>query len=152
MSVELRPAAPGDVAALARVAHASFHQGFAGIMTPDSLAQRPLDFFAERFAEQWPHVTVALVDGVLLGFSMVRNAHIDMFFVDPSAQGRHIGAAMLRHAEAAGARTLECFRDNHAARGFYEKAGWGLTGGTRRAFCGVEYDFVNYAKTPAEPL
>jgi len=152
MSVVLRPATPGDVEALARVAHASFHQGFADIMTAESLAQRPLDFFATRFAEQWPHVTVALVDGELLGFSMVRNFHIDMFFVDPAAQGKRIGAAMLRHAEAAGARTLECFRDNHAARGFYEKAGWHLTGGTRRAFCGTEYDFVNYAKTPSAPV
>jgi putative acetyltransferase len=145
-AVSLRPAAPEDAEALARVAHASFHQAFAGIMSAASLAQRPLAFFAERFSVQWPEVVVALVGGRIVGFSMVRQGHIDMFFVDPLAQARGVGKALLAEAEAGGAKTLECFRDNREARAFYEKHGWRLTSSLRRRFCGEDYDFVTYAK------
>ncbi len=142
----LRPAAPEDVDVLGRVAHDSFHQAFAGIMSPAALAQRPLPFFIERFAEQWPHVTAAATAGRIVGFSLVRQAHIDMLFVDPATQARGIGKALLAAAEAAGARSLECFRDNHEARAFYEKHGWTLNQSLRRTFCGEEYDFVTYAR------
>ena len=144
--IVLRPAAPEDAEALARVAHDSFHQAFAAIMSPAALAQRPLDFFAGRFAEQWPEVVVALVGGRIVGFSMVRQGHIDMLFVDPATQARGVGKALLAAAEGGGARTLECFRDNGEARAFYEKHGWQLTSSLRRNFCGEDYDFVTYAR------
>jgi putative acetyltransferase len=144
--VVLRPAAAEDVEALARVAHASFHAAFAGIMTAASLAQRPLAFFVERFGVQWPQLTVALRDGRIVGFSLVREGHIDMLFVDPDAQARGVGKALLAGCEAGGARTLECFRDNREARAFYEKHGWTLDSALRRSFCGEDYDFVTYAK------
>ena len=142
----LRPAAPEDADALGRVAHDSFHQAFAGIMSAAALAQRPLPFFVGRFAEQWPHVTVATEAERIVGFSMVRQGHIDMLFVDPATQARGIGKALLASAEAAGARSLECFRDNREARAFYEAHGWTLNQSLRRTFCGEEYDFVTYAR------
>lgn len=142
----LRPATPADADALARVAHASFHKAFSGIMSPAALAQCPLSFFTARFAERWPYVTVAAKDGRIVAFSMVRQNHIDMLFVDPAVQSRGIGEALLAAAVAAGARTLECFRDNHLARDFYEKHGWRLASSLRRSYCGEEYDFVNYER------
>ncbi len=142
----LRPAAPEDADALGRVAHDSFHQAFAGIMSTAALAQRPLPFFVGRFAEQWPHVTVAATAGRIVGFSMVRAGHIDMLFVDPATQARGIGKVLLAAAESAGARSLECFRDNREARAFYETHGWTLNQSLRRMFCGEEYDFVTYAR------
>jgi putative acetyltransferase len=144
--VELRPATPADAGDLARVAHASFHGAFAAIMSPASLALRPLAFFAERFAVQWPDVVVAVRDGRIVGFSMVRNAHIDMLFVDPAVQAQGVGRALLAGAVAGGARTLECFRDNREARLFYEKHGWRLASSLRRSFCGEDYDFVTYER------
>lgn len=144
--IVLRPAASEDADALGRVAHDSFHQAFAGIMSAKALAQRPLPFFTGRFAEQWPHVTVAAEASRIVGFSMVRQGHIDMLFVDPATQARGIGKALLVAAEAAGAMSLECFRDNREARGFYEKHGWTLNQSLRRTFCGEEYDFVTYAR------
>ncbi len=141
--IVLRPAAPDDADALGCVAHASFHQAFAGIMSARALAQRPLPFFTGRFAEQWPHVTVAVEAERIVGFSLVRQGHIDMLFVDPATQARGIGKALL---VAAGASTLECFRDNREARVFYEKHGWTLNQSLRRTFCGEEYDFVTYAR------
>lgn len=142
----LRPARPEDADALGRVAHDSFHQAFAGIMSAAALAQRPHSFFVGRFAEQWPHVTVAAMADRIAGFSMVRQGHIDMLFVDPATQARGVGKALLAAAEAAGARSLECFRDNLEARAFYEKHGWTLNQALRRTFCGEEYDFVTYAR------
>lgn len=144
--VSLRPATFADAEALARVAHDSFHRAFAGIMSPAALAQRPLSFFVERFGVQWPHVVVAEREGAIVGFSMVRERHIDMLFVDPDAQARGVGKVLLAGAEAGGAITLECFRDNRQARDFYEKHGWKLTKSLSRTFCGEEYDFVLYAK------
>jgi len=144
--VSLRPATAADAPVLARVAHASFHQAFAGIMSAAALAQRPLPFFVERFGVQWPQVVVAERAGRIVGFSMVRERHIDMLFVDPGAQARGVGKVLLDGCEAGGAITLECFRDNRQARDFYEKHGWKLTQSLRRAFCGEDYDFVLYAK------
>ncbi|MBL8691647.1 MAG: GNAT family N-acetyltransferase [Rhodospirillaceae bacterium] len=144
--VSLRPATAADAEPLARVAHDSFHLAFAGIMSPAALAQRPFAFFVERFGVQWPHVVVAERAGRVVGFSMVRDRHIDMLFVDPGAQARGIGKALLADAESGGAITLECFQDNSQARDFYEKYGWKLTKSLRRAFCGEDYDFVLYAK------
>jgi putative acetyltransferase len=143
----LRAARAEDAEALAEVAHASFHDAFAKIMSPAALAQRPLGFFVERFGQQWPEVVVALRQDRIVGFSMVRQGHIDMLFVDPRAQAAGVGKALLAHAEAGGAKTLECFRDNHQARTFYEKHGWRLDGSLRRSFCGEDYDFVTYAKS-----
>ena len=144
--VSLRPATAADAEELARVAHDSFRLAFAGIMSPAALAQRPLSFFVERFGVQWPHVVVAERAGRIVGFSMVRERHIDMLFVDPGAQARGVGKVLLAGAEAGGAATLECFRDNRQARDFYEKNGWKLTNSLRRTFCGEDYDFVLYAK------
>ncbi len=144
--ISLRPATAADAEPLARVAHDSFHQAFTGIMSPAALAQRPLAFFVERFGVQWPQVVVAERDGRIVGFSMVRDRHIDMLFVDPCAQARGVGKALLADAESGGAITLECFRDNSQARDFYEKHGWNLAKSLRRDFCGEEYDFVLYGK------
>lgn len=144
--VSLRPATREDAAALGHVAHASFHQAFARIMSPAALAQRPLAFFVERFGVQWPHVRVTERSGRIVGFSMVRDRHIDMLFVDPEAQARGVGKALLADAEAGGAVSPECFRDNRQARDFYEKHGWRLTKSLRRSFCGEEHDFVLYAR------
>ena len=142
----LRPATAGDAEALGGVAYRSFHGAFAGIMSPASLAQRPQLFFVERFGEQWPAVTVAEIEGRIVGFSMIRANHIDMFFIDPDAQAHGIGKALLHAAEAGGAKSLECFRDNRQARAFYEKHGWRLASSLRRSFCGEEYDFVTYER------
>jgi putative acetyltransferase len=145
-TLELRPARPEDAEELARVAHDSFHAAFAGIMSQAALAQRPLAFFVERFGKDWRHVTVALRNSRIVGFSMVREGHIDMLFVDPAVQARGVGKALLAACEAGGARTLESFRDNREARAFYEKHGWRLDASLRRSFCGEDYDFVTYRR------
>ena len=69
-----------------------------------------------------------------------------MMFVDPAAHRTGAGRALLAEAEARGARSLECFRDNLAARHFYEAHGWRLARGYARDFAGRPRAFVRCEK------
>jgi putative acetyltransferase len=111
------------------------------------LATRNAAYFAERFRASLDRMSAAEDDSVC-GFTLVTNGHIDMLFVDPAKAGRGVGRLLLRHAEAEGARTLECFRDNASARAFYERQGWILAQEYEREFLGQVRSFVAYAKGP----
>ncbi|MGO4706913.1 N-acetyltransferase family protein [Microvirga sp. 2MCAF38] len=141
-----RRATRDDIAALAVIAERSYRAAFATILEEDVLATRDAAFFATRFTETWERMTVAESEGKLLGFLLLTDGHIDMLFMDPNAAGKGAGTLLLRDAEAAGATTLECFRDNHAARGFYERNGWVLSRAYERDFAGKSRGFVFYEK------
>ena len=97
-------------------------------------------------ADALASLTVAVADGIVLGFAKTTAGHLDMLFVQPRAHGTGAGSALLAEAEARGVRTLECFRDNAAARGFYERRGWTLLRAYQRDFAGRVRDFVFYWK------
>ena len=146
-ALSVRQARADDVAALAAVAEASYASGFAGILEPEVLASRDAATFAARFCDSLDRLVLAEDgDGRALGFALVTAGHLDMLFVDPGAQSGGVGARLLAHVEAAGARTLECFRDNTAARRFYERHGWRLERSYEREFAGRMRAFVAYAK------
>ncbi len=145
----VRPAAAGDIDGLAQIAAAAYVQGFAGILEAETLATYDRAFFAGRFATQLAALTVAQAEGALLGFAKTTGNHLDMLFVDPRAQGSGAGSALLAEAEARGVATLECFRDNHAARRFYEARGWQLLRAYDREFAGRNRSFVFYGKGAA---
>lgn len=138
----IRPARLADVPAMARVASDSYRDGFAAILPPGVLAERDPAHFEARFAKDWPRMAVAEVDGAVAGFSLVSDGHIDMLFVSPRRQGGGVGADLLRAARAAGAVSLECFRDNTRARAFYEREGWRQTRAYARDFAGARRHFV----------
>jgi len=146
LPVAVREATPADIPAMARVAERSYQSAFTAILEPEILASRDAAFFAERFEHAWPRMRVAERAGAVLGFSLVTDAHLDMLFVDPAAVGTGAGAALLSFVEREGCTSLECFRDNHAARAFYERQGWTLTRGYERAFLGRSRAFVRYEK------
>ncbi len=141
----VRPARPDDVPALAAIAERSYRAAFADILEGEVLAGRDAAFFAERFASSWERMLVALQDGPM-GFLLVTDGHIDMLFMDPDASGRGGGALLLKEAEARGAKSLECFRDNHGARRFYERQGWRVAREYEREFAGRSRSFVFYVK------
>jgi putative acetyltransferase len=146
-ALTVRPARSEDVAALAAVAEVSYASGFAGILEPEVLASRDAATFAARFAESLDRLVLAEDGhGRALGFALVTAGHLDMLFVDPAAQSGGVGSRLLAHVEAQGARTLECFRDNTAARRFYERHGWRLERSYEREFAGRTRAFVAYAK------
>jgi putative acetyltransferase len=143
----LRTSTPADFPALAAIAEAAYRQAFAAILPADTLACFDRPFFAARFALERRVPVVATDDaGAVLGFHLVGEGHIHMLFVDPARQARGAGRALLADAEARGAVSLESFRDNHAARGFYEKHGWALAREYVRPFAGRDRAFVAYVK------
>ncbi|WP_262029059.1 GNAT family N-acetyltransferase [Microvirga sp. Mcv34] len=143
----VRPARPEDTPALSAIAERSYRTAFADILEQDVLAGRDAAFFAERFTASWPRMLVALADGGPAGFLLMTDGHIDMLFMDPNASGKGGGALLLREAEERGARRLECFRDNHAARRFYERYGWRVSREYEREFAGRSRSFVLYEKS-----
>jgi putative acetyltransferase len=144
--VIIRGALPSDIFAMAEVTAASYAAGFADILGAEALAKRDAAFFRDRFRDAWPHMRVAEERGRLLGVTLVTDRHLDMLFVDPEVIGAGVGAALLADVEAHGAATLECFRDNHGARRFYERHGWRLADEYEREFIGCQRAFVAYGK------
>lgn len=102
-------------------------------------------FFTRRFSESLDRVRIACFESPL-GFTLLTDGNIDMFFVAPSARGSGVGTTMLRDAEAHGAKQLECFAANGQARGFYERRGWRLAATYARPYGGTDCDFVRYVK------
>ena len=142
----VRPATQADIAAMARVAERSYQAAFADILEPEVLATRDSAFFGARFGEALERMRVVEEGARVLGFTLVTDRHIDMIFVDPDAAGTGAGSALLAGAEAEGARSLESFRDNHAARRFYERRGWRFAREYEREFLERERAFVFYEK------
>jgi putative acetyltransferase len=147
--VKVRPARAADVPAMAAIAAASYRDAFAAIIEPAALAARGEEYFAGRFAGSWGAMRVAVSGGRVVGFSLTTGRHIDMLFVAPGSTGGGAGSALLARAVVEGAQTLECFRDNARARGFYERRGWRAREEYAREFAGRERDFVLYALGPA---
>ncbi len=141
----VRAAREGDIAATAAVAVASYAGAFAEILGPEILAGYDQDFFVRRFVAALERLHVADDRGIV-GFSLVTDRHLDMLFIAPAAQGRGVGAALLADAEARGTVSLESFRDNYAARLFYETRDWRLVAEYAREFAGTERHFVRYEK------
>jgi putative acetyltransferase len=144
--VIVRAAEEDDVPALAAIAERSYRAAFAGILEAAVLESRDAAFFAARFASSWERMLVAVSENGPAGFLLMTEGHIDMLFMDPAASGKGGGAMLLEHAEALGAKSLECFRDNHAARRFYERHGWQVEREYDRDFVGRSRSFVFYVK------
>jgi ribosomal protein S18 acetylase RimI-like enzyme len=67
----------------------------------------------------------ASMDGSLVGFIAFREDWIDQLYVLPEAQGRGLGAALLRVAQSSWPQlSLWTFQRNTAARHFYERHGF----------------------------
>jgi putative acetyltransferase len=135
-----------DISALAAIAEQSYRAAFADILEREVLEGRSATFFAERFESSWERMLVVLEDETPIGFLLMTDGHIDMLFMDPLASGKGGGSLLLQEAEARGARSLECFRDNHGARRFYERQGWRVEREYERDFVGRSRSFVLYAK------
>lgn len=69
---------------------------------------------------------VAELEGRVVGYVAVTRSHIENLYVDPAAQERGIGGALLAAAEerVAGPISLRCSTANPRARSFYERSGY----------------------------
>lgn len=144
--MKVRDATREDIPALADIAEASYRAAFSAILEEEVLAGRDAAFFAHRFEEAWRRMLVVCADEVPSGFLLMTDGHIDMLFMTPTASGQGGGFSLLREAERRGAKSLECFRDNIAARRFYERHGWRVEQEYERDFAGKIRSFVLYVR------
>lgn len=130
MTAVLRPATASDVDALAalflRVRAASV-PAIPPVVHP---AASVAPFLAGAVARD--DVTVAEVDGVVVGFLARSGSEVDHLYVDGAHASRGVGSALLGHARAASPHGLALwtFEANVGARRFYARHGFVETGRT----------------------
>lgn len=138
----IRQAVANDVAPAAALVAQAYATHFRPIMGDAAFGFDPAHFEA-RFARELAELTVLDVGGIC-GVLLVKDGHIAMLFAAETGHGH--GAALLAHAEANGARSLEVFAANEGARRFYERAGWQVADDYEREFAGARHRFLRYEK------
>ena len=126
----IRPAEPGDAAAVAEIWAAGWRDGHLGHV-PDELLQVRTDAsFRTRAAARIADTTVATVDGEVAGFVMVVGDEVEQVYVSSSHRGSGLSDALLGEAERQvrerghGRAWLAVAAGNERARRFYERLGW----------------------------
>ncbi|MEU2681243.1 GNAT family N-acetyltransferase [Streptomyces sp. NPDC007107] len=131
-----RPAAGedlGDLRALARRTIDTCYRGFLGDEVVDwFIGSGASDAHVKTHLEQGG-VHCLTRDGLIVGFSILDGATVDLMMVDPDHHRQGLGRVLLRHAEETlfasyPAIRLETFPDNARAMSFYEACGWVLGG------------------------
>ncbi|HMJ78182.1 MAG TPA: GNAT family N-acetyltransferase [Iamia sp.] len=152
-ALPLRPAGPGDGAALAAVQRRAWRRGYRGLLSDRFLDDLDFSYLGAYWTGRATvsptprhRLLVAGPRGEVHGMVDVGPARDDdaplgpdglpapgevrSLYVDPSVQGRGLGAALLAAAEAelAGQGSVELVlwvvEGNAAARRFYERRGW----------------------------
>jgi putative acetyltransferase len=147
LSAIIRPATVEDIPALVALVVASYRAAFSGIIGEAGLALRGPAYFTDRLTREVHNLSITTTHtGSVIGMAEVRDGVLDMLFVDAAATGQGHGAALLRDAEMRGARWLECFHANQAARRFYGREGWRETADYSRDFADRSHRFVAMEK------
>lgn len=127
----IRAATAEDMAAVADLWHAGWHDGHAGHVPDGLTAARTLTAFHERTPSRVADTTVAVGEAAgLLGFVMVVGEEVEQVFVAPAARGTAVAGVLLDEAERQVAASgheeawLAVVTGNARARRFYEKRGW----------------------------
>lgn len=127
MPIAIRDAEPRDDARLHAI-HAAATMSSYGRVHPwlEPILRDPA---TPLEAVEW---TIVAHDGdAVLGYAAVTRAHLENLYVDPAAQGRGVGSALLGAVEArVGAEyaelTLRCLHANPDARRLYERGGYAV--------------------------
>ena len=150
--IEIRPATPADVDAVADYHNRCFRQTYASsidageVHPPDRDGMR--EQFRAFFSEGSPFPTqVAVIEGAPIGHVTTHEQHLVHLFVEPDHQGTGLGRRLLELGETAIAADghaeleLKVRVENHRAISFYERAGWTMTDRTAHTFeHGISYD------------
>lgn len=129
----LRPATAADVDRIAAIWHAGWRDGHLGHV-PDALVrQRRAEDFRRLVPDRLDLTTVAVTEAGVVGFVTVHDAEVEQIYVDASARGTGLAAALLTHGEQviaarADRAWLAVVDGNRRARRFYERQGWSNAG------------------------
>jgi GNAT superfamily N-acetyltransferase len=149
--VRVREATPEDTEALVEVNAAGWREGYRGIVSPEKLAQLPIDRWRTEISVGLRRPVgdaftyVAEIDGGFAGYCYVAAparetdlgdtvAELVAMYVDPSHWRQGAGAALMDAAlERLRALPYELavlwtFRENRRAIAFYERQGWAADG------------------------
>jgi GNAT superfamily N-acetyltransferase len=147
MSVVLRAADEGDLAAVGALHYRSRAAAYAGLVPPEALAFGSEAALGEWWVERhrWERdthrLTVAVEDGTVVGFTYLGPseetgvAELYAIHVDPGHVGSGVGRLLMRDAlPHLGERAvLWVLEGNARARRFYERGGWSADGRCRRS-------------------
>ncbi|GIL39463.1 GNAT family N-acetyltransferase [Roseiterribacter gracilis] len=136
--------APSEIARIWHTAWRDRNPTLAPQITLDNMTERAARFLAEG---RWT-VRVARLDGMLVGFCAVAKAEklLDQLFILPSAQGRGIGSALLREAQANHPDGLQMRVQltNHDALRLYARHGFVEYGRETHPVMGVEMALLRW--------
>jgi GNAT superfamily N-acetyltransferase/chorismate mutase len=123
--VELRPAAAGDLPAIAEV-HLASRAGAGDALPPDAHTADEARAWVAGWDLTATDVHVALLGGRVVGYTRSTPTWLDDLYVLPDAQGHGVGTALLRrvldlHPDGVG---LWVFESNRPARDFYARHGF----------------------------
>jgi GNAT superfamily N-acetyltransferase len=154
--MQLRPAAPGDELAVARVHIRSWQVGYRGLLPDGFLDGLDVADRARRYTfanPDGPQTTLALRDGAVVGFASILEDTLAALYVDPDAWRSGIGRTLIAHArDALAARGVTLARlwllaGNERGRQFYEHDGWTATGARRsEVVWGIAVDDLEYQR------
>lgn len=131
--MNVRPAEPEDLDALAAIWHEAWHDSHASLVPAQLTQVRTLDEFRRRLALDLALTRTIGPVGQPMGFCVTKGDELYQLFIANRARGSGVAASLIADAEdvlhARGVSTawLACAVGNDRAARFYEKNGWHRT-------------------------
>lgn len=129
--ISIRRAEPADIEAILRILGETYLTTWKPQLTAQAIARFESSGHTVRYVQEYlPGIHLACLEEEVMGLIDWRDNFIDSLHVSLSHQGRGIGGALLRFAEAAIAAAghaevrLETDTFNQQARAFYRKHGY----------------------------
>jgi len=126
----IRRAQPSDIAEVAALYHAVWHETQAPFMPRAEIARRSAEFFVDRMTPLLQSTLVTEQNGEIAAFSAWRGHLLGQLFVAAPHRGTGIASSLLLASESEMAKEgtteaeLHCVVGNERARHFYERMGW----------------------------
>lgn len=157
----VRPAERGDAAAIGLVHHTAWQETYTGLIAQSFLDARTVTRSTAMAEREWPHMSVAVWDGRVVGFCGCGEARdkdlcgageIQGIYLLRAYQRHGLGRALLedglRRLRAAGYSSayLWVLSTNENARRFYEKNGFAPDGAEKTEILGEPITEMRYVR------
>jgi putative acetyltransferase len=126
----IRAAAERDVASIAELWRAGWHDAHDGRVPDALLRHRTPESYPPRVRERLAHTTVAEVNGAVAGFAVTIDDELEQLYVDAAVRGTGVAQRLIAEAELVIAARghaeawLAVVAGNDRAIAFYGKSGW----------------------------